>query len=86
MLQFDEVAVQEGQPPTTELVILAEDADGHLALFNYAAASGDFDDAIVDLLLDRAGLDPDSEPTRPDHPPPGDREDGATDGAADDGP
>ena len=83
LLRFDELAVQEGQPPTTELVLIAEDAEGHLALFNYAAASEEFDDAIVDLLLADAGLDPDSEPTRPEEPPPppdtGDGTDAGTD-------
>lgn len=56
----------EGQPDATSVVLLvAEREDGVLAVFNYAAASADFDDRIAELLLATAGFDPDSDPQDP---------------------
>lgn len=55
----------EGQPAATSVVLLvAEREDGILAVFNYAAASEDFDDRIAELLLATAGFDPDSDPAQ----------------------
>ncbi len=56
----------EGQPASTSVVLLvAEREDGVLGVFNYAAASEDFDDRIAELLLSTAGFDPDSDPAVP---------------------
>jgi hypothetical protein len=56
----------EGQPASTSVVLLvAEREDGVLGVFNYAAASEDFDDQIAELLLATAGFDPDSDPAAP---------------------
>jgi hypothetical protein len=52
-----------GQPETTSvLLIVAERPDGVLAVFSYAAASEDFDDATAELLLTTAAFDPESDP------------------------
>ncbi|MFO7778877.1 MAG: hypothetical protein R6V28_11025 [Nitriliruptoraceae bacterium] len=62
----------EGQPETTSVVLLvAEREDGILGVFNYAAASEDFDDGIAELLLTTAGFDPDSDPATPQPQPVG---------------
>lgn len=62
----------EGQPESTSVVLLvAEREDGILAVFNYAAASEDFDDRIAELLLATAGFDPDSDPATPTAQPAG---------------
>lgn len=62
----------EGQPAATSVVLLvAERDDGVLGVFNYAAASADFDEEIADLLLATAGFDPDSDPASPAPPPAG---------------
>jgi hypothetical protein len=56
----------DGQPASTSVVLLvAEREDGVLGVFNYAAASEDFDDQIAELLLATAGFDPDSDPADP---------------------
>lgn len=68
-LRFEDLEAQQpDQPPSDQLIILSEDGDGQLALFNYVAPSDGFDEAIADLLLAEGGLDPDSEPTRPQMP------------------
>jgi hypothetical protein len=54
-----------GAPPAYQVLVLAQDDDGTLALFNYVAAEGSEDESIVDLLLADAGFDPDSEPFAP---------------------
>ncbi len=60
----------EDQPDTTSvLLIVAERPDGVLAVFTYAAAADDFDDATAELLLTTAAFDPDSDP--PAAPPVG---------------
>ena len=60
----------EGQPASTSvLLIVAERADGVLAVFTYAAASDAFDDATAELLLTTAAFDPNSDP--PQAPPVG---------------
>ncbi len=61
---------QEGSPDTSVVLLIAEREDGILGVFNYAAASEDFDDAIADQLLTTAGFDPDSDPAEPAMPTP----------------
>jgi len=62
----------EGQPDSTSVLLLvAEREDGVLGVFNYAAASADFDDEIAELLLATAGFDPDSDPAAPVQQPAG---------------
>lgn len=65
-LRYDDVDPQiEGQPTSSILMIVADDGNGRVAVFNYAAASDDYDDGNADLLLETAGFDPDSDPTPP---------------------
>lgn len=60
-------------PDTDQLVILAEDADQRLAIFNYSTVAGAYEEAVEALLLTEAGFDPDSDPDLPELPePPGD--------------
>lgn len=66
-----ESPVAEGQEPlpdTDQMVVLAEDAAQGLAIFNYSAETGAYDDGIEQLLLAEAGFDADSEPTLPEMP------------------
>jgi hypothetical protein len=66
VLRFEQLPAQvEGEPDNSILLVVADDGDGRLGIFNYAAASEDFDDATAELLLDGAGFDPDSDPTPP---------------------
>jgi hypothetical protein len=66
LLRFDELpAQQEGEPTGTLVLVIADDGDGQIAVFNYAAASDDFDEDSADLLLSAAGFDPDSDPSPP---------------------
>jgi hypothetical protein len=66
LLRFDELpAQQEGEPDGTLVLVIADDGDGQIAVFNYAAPSDDFDDDHADLLLRAAGFDPDSDPSPP---------------------
>jgi hypothetical protein len=66
LLRFDDVAPQQdGEPDGTLLLVMADDGEGRIAVFNYAAPSDDYDDANADLLLSAAGFDPDSQPTPP---------------------
>jgi hypothetical protein len=65
LLEYEEVRIgneEEGGPVSYQAVILAEDADGVLALFNYVALSGAEDAGVTELLLADAGFDPGSEP------------------------
>ena len=59
---------QEGQPEISLLLIVADNGDGRLAVFNYAAATDDFEDAKAEQLVDLAGFDPESDPTPPELP------------------
>ncbi|GGI06781.1 hypothetical protein [Egicoccus halophilus] len=80
-LRFDEVTIEE-QPAFSLDLILADDGDGTVALFNYAAPSEAFDEDIVELMLAGAGIDPDSDPLGPEPLPqqgPEGTEDGLTD-------
>lgn len=65
-LRYEDVPAQaEGQPDSSVLLIVADDGDGRLAIFNYAAASEDFDEDSAELLLAGVGFDPDSDPAPP---------------------
>jgi hypothetical protein len=70
VLWEDLEAAQEGQPETSAVVLFADDGDGRLAVFNYAAASEDFDQDIADELTEGAGFDPDSDPAPMPEPEP----------------
>ncbi|MFA9446502.1 hypothetical protein [Egicoccus sp. AB-alg6-2] len=63
-LRFEDVALPD-QPEFWLDLILADNGDGRIALFNYAAPSDSFDESIADLMLEGAGIDPDSEPPAP---------------------
>jgi hypothetical protein len=64
LLEYVDVQMgsEEGGPDSYQLLILGEDPDGVLALFNYVARSGSEDLAVTERLLVEAGFDPDSEP------------------------
>jgi hypothetical protein len=65
-LRFDNLPGQvEGEPDNAVLLVVADDGDGRLGIFNYAAATDEFDDATADLLLAEAGFDADSDPDPP---------------------
>lgn len=84
-LRFEDVQIDQ-QPAFDLELVLAEDGEGRIALFNYAAPTGDFDEAISELMLEGAGIDPDSQPPEPPPAPaapapePGDDTDGGTGG------
>jgi hypothetical protein len=64
LLRFDGLAPQqEGQPEGSLLLIMADDGEGRIAVFNYAAPTDDYDEQQADLLLSAAGFDPDSAPS-----------------------
>lgn len=66
VLEYEQIpGGEEGGPDSYQAVLLAEDADGTLALFNYVALSGSEDRSFVDRLIGEAGFDPDSEPLPP---------------------
>jgi hypothetical protein len=66
LLRFDELQPQqEGQPEGSLLLLMADDGDGRIAVFNYAAPTDDYDDDHAQLLLGSAGFDPDSDPSPP---------------------
>jgi len=66
LLRFDALpGQQEGAPDTSLLVLLADDGDGRLAVFNYAAPVDGFDDDLATSLVEGVGFDPDSDPTPP---------------------
>jgi hypothetical protein len=66
ILEYEEVDIGSeedgGGPASYQVVILAEDPDGMLALFNYVALRGAEDPGVTEQLLAEAGFDPDSEP------------------------
>jgi hypothetical protein len=71
LLEYEEVQIgdeAEGGPVSYQVVILAEDADGMLALFNYVALSGSEDVGVTEQLLAEAGFDPTTEPFSPATP------------------
>jgi hypothetical protein len=64
-------AQQEGQPEQNATIVFADDGNGLLGQFEFAAATDRYDDAIADQLLAEAGFDPDSEPPEiPQQPAP----------------
>ena len=65
-------APQEGAPESSATLILAEDGNGLVGEFAFSAAADQYDASFVDLLLENAGFDPDSEPPEPmmQQPPP----------------
>jgi hypothetical protein len=66
LLRFDGLEPQEeGQPEGSLLLVMADDGNGRIAVFNYAASTDDYDEGNAELLLSAAGFDPDSEPTPP---------------------
>jgi hypothetical protein len=66
VLRFDGLPPQaEGQPEGSLLLVMADDGEGRIAVFNYAAATDDYDEGNADLLLSAAGFDADSEPSPP---------------------
>jgi hypothetical protein len=68
-LRYDALpATQEGLPEVSIVLIVADDGDGRLGSFNYAAATDDFEDAVAEQFVDVAGFDPDSDPTPPQMP------------------
>ena len=70
-LRFEGLPAQvEGEPETSVLLVVADDGDGRLGIFNYAALADDFDDETAALLIDEAGFDADSDPAPPLPPAP----------------
>lgn len=66
LLRFDDLPDPEGAGPDSTLVVLvADDGQGRLAVFNYLAPSEEYDAAVTELLLASVGFDPDSDPTPP---------------------
>ncbi len=67
ILRFDDVPGQmEGQPDLSLLLVLAEDGEGEIAIFNYVAPSEDFDEDEAQARLADIGFDPDSSPPDPE--------------------
>lgn len=70
VLRFDDVPGQvEGQPDLSLLLILAEDGEGEIAIFNYVAPTEDFDTEEAEARLSGVGFDPDSSPPEPEPAP-----------------
>jgi len=59
---------QEGLPEVSIVLIVADDGDGRLGSFNYAASTDEFEDAIAEEFVNVTGFDPDSDPTPPQMP------------------
>jgi hypothetical protein len=53
---------QEGAPDSSVTILIAEDGNGNVGEFTYAAEPDNYDEDIADLLATDAGFDPDSEP------------------------
>lgn len=70
VLRFDDVPGQvEGQPDLSLLLVLAEDGEGEIAIFNYVAPTEDFDTEEAEARLSGVGFDPDSSPPEPEPAP-----------------
>lgn len=54
---------QEGAPELSTVLLVAADGDGRIGLFNYAATTDDFEDAVAEQFVTETGFDPDSDPT-----------------------
>ncbi len=69
-LRFDEVPAQQPEgSDLTVVLVLAEDDEGHIAIFNYVAPVDDFDEGEADAVLAGIGFDPDSSPPEPEPMP-----------------
>jgi hypothetical protein len=53
---------QEGMPESDVTFVLAEDGNGLVGEFAFAAPSEEYDEELADLLIAQAGFDADSEP------------------------
>lgn len=63
-LRYDALpATQEGLPEVSIVLLVAEDPDGRIGSFNYAAAADEFEDAVAERFVTETGFDPDSDPT-----------------------
>ena len=68
-LRYDALPpTQEGLPEVSIVLIVADDGDGRLGSFNYAAATDEFEDAVAEQFVNVVGFDPDSDPTPPQMP------------------
>jgi hypothetical protein len=66
LLEYEDVpGPEEGLASSYQLIMLADDGSGRLALFNYVALAGAVDRAFVERLTTEAGFDPDSSPPTP---------------------
>lgn len=68
LLEYEDVTLggaPEDPLRSYQVVILAEDDDGMLALFNYVALLGSEDVSVTQRLLNEAGFDPDTQPLPP---------------------
>lgn len=64
-------APQEGMPEQHATIIFAEDGQGLMGQFEFAASVDEYDEDLEAVLLDDAGFDPDSEPPEmPQQPAP----------------
>jgi hypothetical protein len=70
LMHFDGIPAQmEGDPELSLVLIIAEDGEGEVAIFNYVAPSEDFDEAEAEDRLTGVGFDPDSSPPEPEPMP-----------------
>ncbi len=70
-LRYDTLPAQaEGQPDLTLLLVVADNGDGRLAVFNYVAPVDDYDNEVAEDTLSTVGFDPDSSPQAPAAPAP----------------
>lgn len=70
-LRYDTLPAQmEGQPDLTLLLIVADNGEGRLAVFNYVAPVDDYDNDEAEATLSTVGFDPDSAPQAPAAPAP----------------
>jgi hypothetical protein len=60
---------QEDTPELTLVLVIAEDGDGEIAIFNYVSPTEDFDEDDAELVLAGIGFDPDSSPPDPEPAP-----------------
>lgn len=68
-LRYDALApTGEGLPEVSIVLIVAEDGDGRLGSFNYAAATDEFEDEVAERFVTETGFDAGSDPTPPQLP------------------
>ncbi|MCC5949627.1 MAG: hypothetical protein JJT89_14345 [Nitriliruptoraceae bacterium] len=70
-LLFEGATFDQQPDATNVLLLVAEDGEGRIAVFNYAAATEDYDPELAELLLASAGFDAGSEPVPPQPGPAG---------------